>query len=206
MPGSNLMTEPTKTDELPDLKKLWIQTALSLGGVVILFGIAWVLFRGQIEAVGTWLGLNAGLGGVAATVFLMDFLVVPASADLFFPLSLGQVWGDPFLLLPVMSLASMAGGMAAFLGGHSLRMWNILHRFTRRFQEKGEALFEKYGFWAVVLGALTPIPFSMTCWMAGHWKLPVPQFLLALVFRIPRMYLFYYAVLGGIEGLKSLGL
>lgn len=200
MQGLNSMSET-----LPNLKKIWIQTALSLVGIVILFGLSWILFRGAIEAAGLWLGSVGGLAGVAGTVFLMDFLVVPASADIFFPLSIGQSWGNPWLLLPVMSLASMAGGLAAFLGGHSLRIWNVFHRFTRKFQEKGEALFEKYGFWAVVLGAVTPIPFSMTCWMAGHWKLPLSQLLLALLFRIPRMVVFYFAVLGGIQGLKYFG-
>ena len=105
-----------------------------------------------------------------------------------------------------MSLASILAGQLGYLAGKSLSLWKFLHKFTHRFKTRGEELFLNFGFWAVVLGSLTPLPFSATCWMAGHYKLEYGKFFLATLFRIPRMVIYYLAVYASIEGLKFLGL
>ncbi len=193
------------SDAKHDLRKIAFQTVLSLVVMILLFGVVYYFFKDQLEWAGTWMGIHWGLPGVAGTVFCIDFLLVPASADILFPLSLNQDWGNPWILLPVMSFASILAGHLGYMAGHSLSLWKGLHRFTHRFKAQGEEIFLKYGFWAVVLGAVTPVPFSATCWMAGHWKLSYGKFLLATLFRIPRMVLYYLAVYVGIEGLKMLG-
>ena len=54
---------------------------------------------------------------------------------------------------------------------------------------------DKYGFWAVVLGAITPLPYSFTCWSAGalgvHWAKVLAA---SLLFRIPRLILYYLLI------------
>jgi membrane protein YqaA with SNARE-associated domain len=55
-------------------------------------------------------------------------------------------------------------------------------------------LIDRYGYWAVALGALTPIPFSITCWSAGMLRLGFGRFLLVALLRVPR-FVGYYVVI-----------
>ncbi|MBN2090241.1 VTT domain-containing protein [candidate division KSB1 bacterium] len=78
--------------------------------------------------------------------------------------------------------------------GYHLKNLRFVHYFTHKYQEKGEVLFQKYGIGAVILGALTPVPFSVVCWLAGLFKMNYFKFALATFFRIPRLILYYYLI------------
>ena len=49
----------------------------------------------------------------------------------------------------------------------------------------------KYGIWAVIVAAITPIPFSPVCWIAGMLEMDYKQFLVASLWRIPRFMIWY---------------
>jgi membrane protein YqaA with SNARE-associated domain len=67
------------------------------------------------------------------------------------------------------------------------------------FRTEHEALFKKYGLWAVLAGATTPMPFSVTCWTAGVLGVGFWPMVMACLFRIPRFYLYYGIVVTGVS-------
>ncbi len=61
-----------------------------------------------------------------------------------------------------------------FLGSYLGERWGrkIL---GKRLYEKGELLFHRYGFWAVILGE----PYKLVCWLGGIFKMEFYRYMLA---------------------------
>ena len=59
-----------------------------------------------------------------------------------------------------------------------------------------EPTFEvaRYGAWAVGIAALTPVPFSVVCWVAGFVRLDFVRFAPMALLRVPR-FIIYFAAL-----------
>ena len=101
--------------------------------------------------------------------------------------------------LALICIASVLGGLGGYYIGHKLKKRKWVIRLTSGFREKAEDLFHRYGRWAVVLAALTPIPFSTICWTAGIFNMKFEKFWPTTLFRIPRMILWYYLILLGVD-------
>jgi len=68
---------------------------------------------------------------------------------------------------------------------------------------RGRLLFSRYGLYAVILAAFTPIPFSTVCWIAGIFEMDRKLFFIGTLWRVPR-FLLWFLVLG--LGYKGLGI
>lgn len=87
-----------------------------------------------------------------------------------------------------------AGSVAGALVGHTLgnRLGRpVLNRFVSDHRlGPAESLFEKFGVWAIIIAAFTPIPYKVFAILAGVMKLPIRPFLLAsLIGRGARFFL-----------------
>ena len=94
---------------------------------------------------------------------------------------------DPFLSAIVATTGSVLGGLTA----HTLGLLfgrPLAEKFVgERSFLRGEALVNRFGVLAVLVSALTPIPFKVVCWLAGVFRMPRIPFLLASVIgRLPR--------------------
>ena len=58
-----------------------------------------------------------------------------------------------------------------------------------------------YGVWAIVLAALTPLPWSVTSWTAGALHMPWRHYLLGSLARAPRIILYYVFIHAAFQGL-----
>ena len=112
--------------------------------------------------------------------------VLTASESIFFPLppdplliALALRNPDAALLLALLTtLASVAGGVVGhWLGGRFGRP--LLRRLHSEKVERVEAMFVRYGFWAIVIAGLTPIPYKVFTISAGVFAVPRTQFVLA---------------------------
>lgn len=105
----------------------------------------------------------------------------------------------PFIAsAPLFKLSPYTAGLVAFVGnilgalvayylakllGESF----VKRLFKERLYLKGEALFNRYGFWAVLIGE----PYKLVCWLAGLFHMPLLSFLIAsLIARAIRIGLF----------------
>lgn len=122
-------------------------------------------------------------------IFLISYtesIIQPIPPDPF--IAGGAVLGlNPLLSALVSTVASVLGGLTAhFLGityGEPLTKRLIGEANFR----KGEKLMNRFGFWAVLIGGLTPVPYKVICWLAGIFEMRRDLFIVAsLAGRLPR--------------------
>jgi len=171
-----------------------VKAAVMLGVIFVLAVILGLLFKPQLESVGEWLVGEFGYIGIFITVLVMDTFIMPLSPDIVIFISIAGSM-NPFWALLAMTAASIIGGHFGYLIGKFIGHRKIVRDIMGRNYYKGIYLAERYGMWAVVLGAFTPVPFSTTCWLAGIFELRYPEFLIAASYRIPR-FLLWYLIIG----------
>ena len=111
------------------------------------------------------------------------------SESIIFPIPVDVLLMPMSLLNPSMAIwfgivsmiASVLGGIAGYWIG--LRFGRpILHKFVSPSKaDDAERLFNKYGAWAVVVAAITPIPYKVFTISAGVLNLELKKFVLASV-------------------------
>lgn len=118
---------------------------------------------------------------------LVLLALVAFSESIFFPippdpLLLAIGIADPSMAIwaaALATLASVAGGIVGhYLGRRVGRP--LLYRFVSEDKvARAEALFERYGAWAILAAAITPIPYKVFTILAGVMNLRMRPFLLA---------------------------
>ncbi len=95
----------------------------------------------------------------------------------------------PFIAsAPVFGLSPYVAGFVAFIGnllGAVIAYFlakilgeNFVRKiFREKLYVKGEAIFNRYGFWAILIGE----PFKLVCWLSGIFNMPFWSFLAASV-------------------------
>lgn len=84
--------------------------------------------------------------------------------------------------------------------GRWLGHLSLIRQIFGQFNENQRGFVRKYGFWAIVLGATTPLPYSVTCWTAGILGVGWSTVLAASVlFRIPRIFIYYLVIASTID-------
>ncbi len=185
--------------ENPELKKIFrkqlIRSALFLSVLVGLIFFLALSFEPQIRETATWLTDHFGFWGLSLCVFIADLIIspVPPDAALFFigKSEMHQYW---WIWVPLLGMVSTLAGVCGWLIGKRLQHIRMFRKLIYSFKREHKGSVKKFGFWMVVIGALTPLPFSLTCWLAGIFKLPIKTFVVAALVRVPRFVLYYWAI------------
>jgi membrane protein YqaA with SNARE-associated domain len=185
--------------DLLDAKQLLKRTFVLLLIAIIVYVIIFFLFGEYLQASGEWFGKRFGLWGVFVYVFIVDAIIVPTTPDVVFAIALE--W-EPISLLIVMSIASILGGFVGYLIGNKLNKLKFVKDLTASYREKGELLIKKYGIWAIVIAALTPVPYTTVSWIGGMVNLKKSHYILGSLARIPRFIIYYLLIKGGITGIN----
>ncbi|AHC16802.1 YqaA family protein [Salinispira pacifica] len=176
------------------LRRVLLETAAFFTLVFMVYILLWIFFQEELQKLSLWSIEHLGLAGVAVFVYAVDTFIVPATADLVFPLT--TTW-PPVPLLLTMSAASILGGMSGFFLARALSHISWIQDAVSYYREHGERLIRRYGLWAIVLAGLTPLPYSTISWIGGMLKLPAAGYLLASLSRIPRFFLYYAIIESG---------
>lgn len=171
----------------------------ALAGILMLIvAMAALAFWFEEEmSIGTnWLVGRIGFAGLCLILLLTDTLVTPFSPDVVLVVvaksDLAEYW-LPYVL--VLGMVSVCAGMLGWCIGRRLGHIRFVQSLFGRFNEEQLAFIRKYGFWAIVLGASTPLPYSATCWTAGIMGIRWTTVLAASVlFRIPRVIIYYLLI------------
>lgn len=184
-------------------RNVWgaIGTVVALFATVVAVGVA---FEEPLLSFTRAAYRNLGLPGLLSLVFASDAITSPVPPDLVLLViahsELSERW------LGVVTLAgtiSIFAGNAGWLLGRTLGKKRSLRGWLERWQGRNRHLVERYGSAAVALGALTPLPFSITCWSAGALGMPWRRFVWVSTLRLPR-YLLFYAIIAYAGGLAKL--
>jgi membrane protein YqaA with SNARE-associated domain len=180
-----------------DLIKIIIQ---SLIGIVVIIGIVILLgkyVRQPLESLSIVFVDVFGYIGLFLGMILSDSLplFIPPDAFLMLAISGNLSTGSTILYC---SAGSILGGSLAFAFGKYVipnlpigRSWIMKHEHTL------VPYVRKYGVGAVILAALTPIPYSWMAYTVGTFHMNYGLFLMGSMFRILRFTIYYYAILGG---------
>ncbi len=184
-----MMTQDTRAS----LWRILLRTVISISILLVLVYFSKQYLHTELEAIGKLFIEKFGLVGLFIDVYLVDTLIVPVTPDLFLGLLIldGRHQAIGLLLI---SIASVLGGLSGYWIANKLSSWRIVHKLVKNYQEKGEALFQRFGVWAVVIAGLSPVPFSTVCWLAGMFHMDRHKFFLATLTRIPRMIIWYFLI------------
>lgn len=191
-PASATPDQPPERD-LPDLKRLMLKTC---GGLLLLFGAITalgVVFRAELVAVGGHFVDIFGAFGVALGFFLQDALGLPIPPDIYQGLAL--LGGVPFwTIVAYGSVGAMVGGVCGFYIGRRLSWTRLFRRITEGRGRQIHNLVERYGVWAVLIGAVSPLPYCVACWSAGALGMKLRPFFLVSLTRIPRIAFYLWLI------------
>lgn len=96
----------------------------------------------------------------------------------------------PFLFLTLLAAASYAGGIVSYFIGVAITKIKRVHDFLELRMSKHVKNTRKWGGFLIVVGALLPIPFSVSSIASGMIRFPFSSYLIFALLRFARFYLY----------------
>jgi membrane protein YqaA with SNARE-associated domain len=88
--------------------------------------------------------------------------------------------------LAVLTIISYIAGIIGYYIGKFFSKTPFYKKISERYLDQYQDSLKRYGGYLVFVGAVTPVPFSATCMLAGSVNLPFKNFLLICITRIIR--------------------
>ena len=186
--------------EKRELVKLAVKLVLGAIGLLTLVAFLAHTFRAELEALGDAFVERFGYVGLAMGTYLADGLHFPIPPQFYMLASIAGGWSELWTIVAV-CIGSMFGGMTAYGLARAASDLPFLKRLLARTQKKIDWLFARFGYWAIAIGSLTPIPYSFLCYVAGGYRMSAGIFVVLSLFRIPKIVLYFYLLkLGWMSG------
>lgn len=130
--------------------------------------------------------------GVLAVFFVSETLLGLIPPEIFIAWS--KKTADPLVTLAILATLSYLGGLITFfIGRASLRIASFKNYLEVKMASHLKNT-SKWGGFLIVVGALLPIPFSITCLTAGMIKYPFKGVVLFGLFRFLRFAVYALAI------------
>jgi membrane protein YqaA with SNARE-associated domain len=174
--------------------RLWLRFLL---GLVLLLGMVVLLvrtLRPELEGIGAWFVSRFGLVGVAAGTFIADGFHFPVPPQ-FYMLLATAAHSDPAGVLVATSAGSVLGGGTGYLVARRLgHIQRLAHWLERVSGGAKEFVGRRYPYRSAVAASVSPMAFSVLCYLAGLLRVRRGPLLVLLVLRVPKIILYYYLV------------
>jgi membrane protein YqaA with SNARE-associated domain len=139
------------------------------------------VYQKEINDIGDRLPLLLGIFTVSEIVFG----IIPPELFMLIWQSKG-VLSEYVINLAYLTLISYAAGVLGYYLGYFFSKTNVYEKISDRYLKKYDQQLKKFGIYIVLVGAVTPVPFSATCMLAGSVNIPIRDFLLICISRIIR--------------------
>lgn len=159
-----------------------------LGGLAALFAVVYLIghfYRDELDAIGRAFVARFGHVGVALGVFSSDALTSPIPPQAYVVAALAGK-SAPVATFAVGSVATVAAGVVGYQIGRVLPRVPFVGRLLVRTRQRVDAMFERWGAWAILIAVFSPVPYSLLCYLCGMYRMPPRLFAGLLVLRIPR--------------------
>jgi membrane protein DedA with SNARE-associated domain len=174
-------TEETKTSFLwKNLSKGLIWFAVILTAFII-FAEEISAYQAEINVIGDNLPLLLTIFTISEIVFG----IIPPEAFMLIWQTKG-VLSEYVINLTYLTLISYAAGVLGFYIGRFFSKTPFYKTIHERWLKQYDQKLKTYGLYLVLVGAITPVPFSATCMLAGSVNTPIDKFLLICISRIIR--------------------
>lgn len=110
------------------------------------------------------------------TLSELFFGIIPPEFFMLWALQKGNIWDYTFYV-SLFFIISYLSGVAGFLFGSFLNKTILFRYIRRRFLGKYHSMLQKYGFFLILVAALTPIPFSGISMLVGSLHYPWQKYL-----------------------------
>ncbi len=147
------------------------------------------VYQQEINSIGDRLPLLLGIFTISEIVFG----ILPPELFMLIWQSKG-ILSEYVINLIYLTLISYAAGILGYYIGHFFSKTAIYRRISDRYLKQYDSQLKKFGLYIVLVGAVTPVPFSATCMLAGSVNLPIRSFLLICISRIIRFAAYGWAV------------
>lgn len=179
-----------------ELLRYLVQLALGIGAFVGLVSAAAYFARPELESLGRAFVQRFGVAGMFLGTFLADAFSFPIPPQ-FYMLTAVSAGGSQLAAMVAICAASMSAGYVGYRLAGRLARVRLFARRIAASRAKVDRLVERYGYWAIVVGSITPIPFSVLCYLSGLYRIPARYLGLLIVTRIPRLLVFYALIRAG---------
>jgi membrane protein YqaA with SNARE-associated domain len=177
-------------DESEDLRGLALRV---LGGLLLAAAAVTAVarvFHAQLELIGVLFVRHLGVGGMFLGTFVADTFSFPVPPQIYL-LTLVTSGGPQLPGLAAICAATLVAGQCARRLAPILMRIGPLRRLVERSQPQIDKVFVRHGYRAMLIASLTPIPFSVLCYLSGIYRVPPGPFGMFLVLRVPRILIFY---------------
>ncbi len=195
MNKNNIFKRPIINDDgKPNWKTLIFKAILFILFIFIIYFLLHYFFKPYMDSFVKKVSDSKPIF-VILFIWIVDTFIVPASVDVLFPL-LNWPW---YKITFIFGLTSAFAGVCGYFLGDAIGHLKFMKRIMSSFSKEGTLLINRYGAWAVVAAALTPIPFSTVVWLSGILKVPFRKVVIACFARIPRMALYFLILNKGLN-------
>lgn len=162
--------------------------------VVIL--AAYILVKGELDFYKqeiNQLGDNMPLLLSVFTVSEIVFGILPPEIFMLIWQTKG-ILSEYIINLSILTLISYAAGVLGYFIGKFFSKTDLYKKIHAKYLHQYDKQLKRFGGYLVLVGAVTPVPFSATCMMAGSVNLNFKNFLLICISRIIRFAFYGYFV------------
>jgi membrane protein YqaA with SNARE-associated domain len=179
---------------------LILRSLLGLGVFLLLVILLVRTVKPELEGLGHSFVERFGLAGVTLGALLADGFHCPIPPQ-FYMLLATAAGTPPMAILGATTLGSLLGGVAGFTLARRLgRIPRLEHWLERVSRGMGRKLSDKYAHRSVFFASLTPMAFSVLCYLGGLYRLRWSALALLLALRVPKLALYYYLLRVGWSG------
>jgi membrane protein YqaA with SNARE-associated domain len=177
---------PGEAASLPSIRRLALSAGLALLALMLVAAALGAWLRAPLVAGSRAFVDFAGGPGVALGFFVPDAFTLPIPSDAFS--AVGIAGGLPFWVVVAWGTAgSIMGGCVGWFIGRRLRRTRRLHRFASGRGAQLERLFARHGAWLIAFAAVSPLPYSLSAWVAGASRMPLAVFTAVSLLRVVRV-------------------
>jgi len=130
--------------------------------------------------------------GVLIVFFISETLLGLIPPEIFIGWS--KKTATPILNLSILATLSYAGGILSYFIGKTIQKITTVKNYLEVKMAKHLKNTGKWGGFLILIGALLPVPFSITCVAAGMIKYPLKGVVLFGLFRFVRFALYAWAI------------
>lgn len=94
----------------------------------------------------------------------------------------------------VLTIISLIAGIIGYYVGTKIETIAFLETFFNQYISKYKNLLNRYAGFLIIVGAVTPVPFSAICMLVGATNYPFPKFLLMTTSRILRFAVYSFVI------------
>ena len=162
---------------------------------LVVLAVVLLLFNGYVY------NINAGLKNITSIFTDFQIFIVFFLSESFLGLIPPEIFiawtkktAEPIFNLSLLATLSYAGGIISFFIGKSILKIEKVKNYFENKLSKHLKNTKKWGGFLIVVGALLPVPFSITCLAAGMIKYPLKGVMLFGLLRFARFAIYAAAI------------